>query len=337
MTEEETIAIEGLRSELRKESRRLKVDFDELKSGGFIKQTQRDLFTIRLRCPGGRVTSDKLRVAAEIADRHGRGEVHLSVRQSVEVPYVHYQHFDAVTEALRQVNWSVASCGPRVRVPTACAGCTYNPNGLTDAQAMCAEVDRRFFGIPTGHHKFKVAFSGCPIDCPRAREMDLGFQGVLEPGLVEDLCNGCGLCVKGCEEGALRMEDGLPVRDSAKCISCGDCVKICPVDAMVSRRIGWLARVGGKHGKHPYYSYEVANFLTDDQVFALIEKTLDWYQENGEGRERIGRTIERMGLDRYMDEVVLPLGLGAIRDPKDRLKYSVRGNLYDGGEGTDHA
>ena len=337
MTEEETITMEGLRTELRKESRRLGINFDELKSGGFIKQTQKDLFTVRLRCPGGKVTSDKLRKAAEIADKYGRGEVHLSVRQSVEVPYVHYQHFDAIAETLREVNWSVASCGPRVRVPTACAGCTYNPNSLADSQAMCAEVDRRYFGIPTGHHKFKVAFSGCPIDCFRTREMDLGFQGVMQPQLVEDLCNGCGLCVKGCEENALRMEHDLPLRDSAKCTSCGDCVKICPMDAMLSKRIGWLARVGGKHGKHPYFAYEVANFMTDDQVFALIEKTLDWYRENGQGRERIGATIERLGLGRYMDQVVVPLGLEVIQDPKERLRYYARGNFYDSGEGTGRA
>ncbi len=328
MSKEETAHIEGLKSVLRKESRKLHLDFNELKSGGFIKQTQKNLFTVRLRCPGGKVTSDRMRKAAEIAEKYGRGEVHISVRQSIEVPYVHYSHFDEIAESLREVNWSVASCGPRVRVPTACAGCEYNPNGITDTQGMCAEVDKRYFGTPTGHHKFKVSFSGCPIDCFRTREMDLGFQGVLEPHLVDDLCNGCELCAKGCEEGALHMEKDLPVRDWGKCISCGDCVKVCPVDAMVSKRIGWLARVGGKHGKHPYFSYEVANFLTDEQVFGLIEKTVEWYQKNGIGRERIGAAIERLGLDKYIDEVVIPLGLEPIRDSKDRMKYYTKGNFY---------
>ena len=111
--------------ELKKEARGLNLDFDALKSGGFIKQTQKDLFTVRLRCPGGKLTSAKLRKAAEIADKYGKGEVHNSVRQSIEIPYIHHQYFEEIVEALKEVDWSVASCGPRIRVPTACAGCTW--------------------------------------------------------------------------------------------------------------------------------------------------------------------------------------------------------------------
>ena len=128
-------------AELRREARRLKLDFAVLKSGGFIKQTQRDLFTVRLRCPAGKVSSDKLRKAAELADKYGQGEVHTSVRQSIEIPYVHYENFDAVAAELKEIDWAIASCGPRIRVPTACAGCTYNPNGIMDSQSMCLEVD----------------------------------------------------------------------------------------------------------------------------------------------------------------------------------------------------
>jgi len=329
MAEEvQEVEMEGLKEALRKEGRKKKLDFNDLKSGGFIKQIQKDLFTVRLRCPGGKVTSDKLRKAAEIADKYGAGEVHVSVRQSIEIPYVHYQFFNEITESLKEVDWSVASCGPRIRVPTACAGCTYNPNGLMDTQSICAEVDKRYFGMETYHHKFKISFSGCPIDCFRTREMDLGFQGVLEPRLIEDMCNGCELCVKACEDDALHMEGKLPVRDPDKCVYCGDCVKVCPLDAMVTNRKGWLARVGGKHGKHPYFAYEVANFLTDEQVYALIEKTLEWYRQNAIGRERIGATIERLGLDKYINEVVIPLGLEAITDDKERAKYYAKGNFY---------
>ncbi len=315
-------------AKLKRESHRLKMDFETLKSGGFIKQTQRDLFTVRLRCPGGKLTSQQLRKAAELAEKYGRGEIHNSVRQSIEIPYVHHQHFDTIVAELKGIGWSVASCGPRIRVPTACAGCTWNPNGLMDTQTMCREVDRRYFGTPTGHHKFKISFSGCPIDCARTREMDLGFQGMVEPELVKELCNGCGLCISSCEEKALTLVDDLPVRDTGKCIYCVDCIKVCPVDAMIVGRKGWLVRVGGKHGRHPIYAYEVAQFISDEGCSPLIEKTMEWYQANGQGRERIGAVIGRLGLSRYLDEVVKTTGLEVIAKPEERRKFWVEGNLY---------
>jgi dissimilatory sulfite reductase (desulfoviridin) alpha/beta subunit len=325
----ETPKMEALKAELNREARKLKLDFNQLKSGGFIKQTQKNLFTVRLRCPGGMLRSAQLQKAAHIAEKYGQGQIHLSVRQSVEIPYVHYQHFEAIGQELAEVEWSVASCGPRVRVPTACAGCSYNPNGLMDTQALCAEVDRRYFGTATDHHKFKLSFSGCPIDCFRTRDMDLGFQGMVEPGLDEELCTGCGLCVKGCEDAALTMEGDLPRRDLDRCTYCGDCIKVCPVDAMVAKRRGWLARVGGKHGKHPLFAYEVAQFLSDEQACSLIEKTLEWYRENAQGRERIGAAIARLGLQSYLEGVVKPLGLEVIEDPAARRRYWMGGNFYE--------
>ena len=304
------------------------MDYEVLKSGGFIKQTQKDLFTVRLRCPAGKLSSVQLRKAADIAEKYGRGEVHNTFRQSIEVPYVHYRHFEAIAADVQDVGWSIASCGPRIRVPTACAGCTWNPNGLMDTQTMCLEVDRRYFGTATGHHKFKISFSGCPIDCARTREMDMGFQGIVEPKLEDELCNACGLCITACEEKALTLVNNLPVRDLSKCNYCGDCIKVCPIDAMIAKRKGWLARVGGKHGKHPIYAYEVAQFLSDEQCFPLIEKTTEWYQSSGKGRERVGTIFGRLGLTEYLEEVVKPLGLEAIEKAEDRKKFWAAGNFY---------
>ena len=284
-----------------------RIDVEELKSGGFIKQTQKDLFTVRLRMPGGRMTPEKLAKVAEVAKRYSRmGYCHMSYRQSIEIIGVHIEDFDKVREELSGAGIKIASCGPRVRVPTACGGCEYNPNGLMDTQKKALEVDERLFGTPC-HHKFKTSFSGCPIDCSRTTEMDLGFQGVVDPEWDEPTCTGCTLCAKACLEGAIVSDkDGKPVFDPAKCIYCGDCIRACPTNSWTARRRGWTVRVGGKHGRHPMLAREVFNFLPDEKVHDFIDRTVEWYNKNGKRRERIGVTIERVGLDKFKKEVVEP-------------------------------
>src|SRR3989339_1133611 len=74
-------------------------NLDQLKSGGYIRQRQKDLFTVRLRCPGGRVPLAKLKKIAEIAPKYSKSDyVHISVRQSIEIPYVHYNDFAKLRE-----------------------------------------------------------------------------------------------------------------------------------------------------------------------------------------------------------------------------------------------
>ena len=48
-----------------------------------------------------------------------------------------------------------------------------------------------------------------------------------------ELCNGCGLCVEACHEGAIGMVDGKAVllRDDY-CDGLGDCLPVCPTDAI---------------------------------------------------------------------------------------------------------
>lgn len=277
---------------------------EELKAGGFIPQRQRSKVTVRCKAPGGRVSAERLRKIADVAAKYGDGTVHLSVRMSPEILYVDLEDLEAVVAELAEVGQEIASCGKRYRVSTACGGCEYNPNGLVETQRLAEEATWQFFGADTPH-KFKTSFSGCPIDCMRAREMDLGFQGQMRPSWVEENCTGCSLCVKACQDEALHMEPATrgekakqwPVRDWSKCIHCGDCVKVCPFEAMVSGRTGHAVYVGGKHGKHPHAAYPIAELAPDEKLFPITEAVMEWYRAHGERAERIGNTLDRVGID----------------------------------------
>lgn len=294
------------------------LDFEQLKSGGFIKQRQKDMFTIRLRVPGGRVPLAKLRRAVDAAEKYSSADyIHLSIRQSLEIPYVNYRDIPALQEYLNQADQAIASCGHRVRVPTACSGCEYNPNGLVDTQRLAVEAHDRFFGQDTPH-KFKMNFSGCPIDCARSSEADLGFQGAVQPEWDEDSCVACTICEKACKEDAIKCDtEGRPVFTPANCLACADCIRNCPTGAWRSRETGLMVRVGGKHGRHPLNAAVVAEFLPEERVPQVIEGTIKWFLDNRPENEklRLGDLLRRTGMKSYMKSLAGAFGEFAAPDP----------------------
>jgi dissimilatory sulfite reductase (desulfoviridin) alpha/beta subunit len=296
------------------------LDFSTLKTGGIIKQKQKDLFTVRLKCPGGRVSLDRLDRIAAVARRYAGDYVHLTVRQSIEIPFVHFGDLGPMKSQLGEVGQEIASCGPRVRVPTACAGCDYNPKGLTNTQQMAARVCDQFFGKRPLPHKFKVGFAGCPNDCSRSSLMDIGFQGAIYPAWKKEVCNGCRICASGCVEGAIEShpETGEPIFHAEKCLYCGDCLRCCPTEAWVAEKTGWIVRVGAKHGRHPIAPTRIAEFVPDEKIPEIIQATLDWYEKHGrgKGRVRIGALLLDEALWKDFLAFMKPvLGEYAIDDP----------------------
>ncbi|MDA8187072.1 MAG: 4Fe-4S dicluster domain-containing protein [Dehalococcoidales bacterium] len=284
-----------------------KLDARTLKAGGLIKQREKDIFVARIRVAAGNIDADKMIKAAELAKKYGRGFCHFTFQQSIEIPWVKLEDFDSFRRDLDAAGLSLANCGPKVRAITACSGCTINPYGVVDAAGLAAKADERFFGVETPH-KFKIAYAGCPIGCPNPQGNDLGFHGMVEPELHADLCNGCSLCVTLCNSrgnGALKMseETQLPERDLEKCIYCGECIVGCPTEAWVAKRVGHAVYVGGKHGRFPRWADRVADFVSDEETFELIERVVQWYREHGKRGERIGYTIDRLGLEKFRREV----------------------------------
>jgi NAD(P)H-nitrite reductase large subunit len=70
---------------------------------------------------------------------------------------------------------------------------------------------------------------------------------------------------------------------------------------------GWRVYVGGNGGTNPRIGEILAQRIETDQAVALVGKIIDYYRANAKPKERMGRMIERLGLD-HMEEA---LGLGS--------------------------
>ena len=64
----------------------------------------------------------------------------------------------------------------------------------------------------------------------RAGKMEMHSAG--KPYVSEDLCVGCGACVKICAHDAPLIRNGICDIDHDKCAGCGRCIGICPKDAI---------------------------------------------------------------------------------------------------------
>ena len=95
-------------------------DYAVLKKGGFMRQKQKNNFSLRLRVVGGNLTAKQLAKIAEVSDKFGDGYVHLTSRQSVEIPFIKLDDIDEVKAALAEGDVEPGVCGPRVRTITAC-------------------------------------------------------------------------------------------------------------------------------------------------------------------------------------------------------------------------
>lgn len=70
----------------------------------------------------------------------------------------------------------------------------------------------------------------------------LGKMVWVRPYPDEHRCKRCGACIANCPTQAMTPENGFPIIDYEKCISCFCCDEVCPHNA-IDQRMSWLAKM----------------------------------------------------------------------------------------------
>jgi dissimilatory sulfite reductase (desulfoviridin) alpha/beta subunit len=276
----------------------METDYAGLKRGGFMRQIQKNRFSLRLKVVGGNLTAEQIETIARVSRAFGKGYVHLTSRQGVEIPFIKLADADAVKEALRAGGVDTGVCGPRVRTVTACQGAAICPSGCIETTELAVEISARYYGreLP---HKFKFGVTGCQNNCLKAEENDVGVKGGYRICWHKEQCSLCGVCLKACREGALSVAADEIVLDAARCNNCGRCVKSCPTDAWRGES-AYILSFGGTFGNKIAIGRSPLPALRDrETLFRVTDAALDFFDVHAQAGERFRSALERGGWDSF--------------------------------------
>ena len=281
---------------------------------------------LRVRVPGGLINSECLMIVSEISSKYGDGQIHMTTRQGFEILGIDMEDMPKVNEmaqplidklGINQKEKGTGYDAAGTRNISACIGNKVCPKAQYNTTNLAKRIEKIVF--PHDLH-FKVALTGCPNDCIKARMHDFGIIGTCLPEYEMDRCVTCEACVKKCKKisvNALRVENNKIVRDENKCIGCGECVLNCPMSAWTrSPKKYYKLMIMGRTGKkNPRLAEDWLRWVDEDSIVKIIENTYDYVTEYiakdaPNGTEHIGYIVDRTGFEEFrkwaLKDVKLP-------------------------------
>ena len=281
---------------------------------------------LRVRVPGGLINPECLMIVSEISSKYGDGQIHMTTRQGFEILGIDMEDMPKVNEmaqplidklGINQKEKGTGYDAAGTRNISACIGNKICPKAQYNTTNLAKRIEKIVF--PHDLH-FKIALTGCPNDCIKARMHDFGIIGTCLPEYEMDRCVTCEACVKKCKKisvNALRVENNKIVRDENKCIGCGECVLNCPMSAWTrSPKKYYKLMIMGRTGKkNPRLAEDWLRWVDEDSIVKIIENTYDYVTEYiakdaPNGKEHIGYIVDRTGFEEFrkwaLKDVKLP-------------------------------
>jgi anaerobic sulfite reductase subunit C len=285
--------------------------------GGVITELDSEYCTIRTRIPAGIISCNQLKGIADVATRYGAESVHLTTRQTIEIPHMHFTDLDAIARDLAANNTPVGSERDEVVNVIACPGTERCMLANIDSISLAKSIDTRLFGkeMPV---KIRISLSACPNACTSPLLNDIGIVGQIRPIRVPGMCTGCGTCVKYCNEEAITIKRGISVLDPERCVQCGTCVRSCPYDLLKTSGEHYLITVGGRRGRHPKTGRELIAVNNPEAVLLVVEKVVAWVYRRAWSGRLLSDQMDELQFEKFRDEIK------ALVPEDDRFSESYR-------------
>jgi anaerobic sulfite reductase subunit C len=281
-----------------------RVDPGALRKLGMIEQRQEGLFALRVHSVAGDFTPEQFRKIADMAQKFGKGQIHLTTRQGVEIHSVPQMYLDSAVKELESAGMVSGTSGFTVHSTGGCPGNATCKRGIIETKEIARRLDEKYFRLDMPH-RLRMSVTGCPNNCVKATENDIGVMGAIEPKWQKSECYNCGACVYACPVSAITVMDGEYVIDRSLCANCGTCVSSCPNAAWTAARRGYVLWAGGMMGKVPRLAIKLpCLFASKDGLFEAIGRMVEYYRAHGKRGERLGDMMKRVGTEQFTEQIV---------------------------------
>ena len=197
-------------------------EFERLKWVGIYPQNQGgNAFMIRIKVPGGVLSSEQAQVIGQIATDFANGPIpnphfgnnflDLTTRQDVQMHWIKMEDVPEIWRRLEEVGMTtVQACGDSARNVLCCPVSGLGREEIINAYPMAQAIsdyftgNREYANLP---RKFKMSVTGCVEDCAQAEINDIG----LLPARYEDGTVGFNVRVGGGLSDGPRMASDIDV------------------------------------------------------------------------------------------------------------------------------
>lgn len=144
---------------------------------GVHPQKQPGLFYIGVAVLRGRITPDQMRTAADLAERHGSGDLRTTGTQNLVIVNVPREQVQQVAHELETARLQI-SASSFWRGAVACTGTEFCKLAITETKAftrwLVEDLEER---LPAFDQQLKLNVTGCPNSCGQHRIADIGLEG----------------------------------------------------------------------------------------------------------------------------------------------------------------
>ncbi|TYB77665.1 dissimilatory-type sulfite reductase subunit alpha [Maritimibacter fusiformis] len=314
----------------------------------------KEFHTLRVMPPPGfHYTTDVLRKMCDIWEEYGSGLIAFH-GQSGDIMFqgTTSENTQPAFDALNELGFDLGGAGPALRTAMSCVGHARCEQSCFDEQRAHRLMINTFLDEmhrPSLPYKFKFKFSGCGNDCVNAiQRADFAVIGTWRDDIkinqekVKEHVAKVGrkytidTVVSMCPTRAISLNDDDTLEiDNQSCVRCMHCINVMTKALSPGDDKGVSILIGGKR------SLKVGDLLgtmivpfmklETDEDFEKLEEfgetVIEFFADNALEHERVGETIDRIGLPAFLEAVGVDPDPNMVNHP--RTSSYVRTDDFD--------